>query len=59
MNVTRILSLVCQGCSNLTQASTWLANHHVVGFDVDIETLQNYGNAQRFTNVRIVTEDAE
>lgn len=59
VNVTRILSLVCQGCSNLTQASTWLANHHVVGFDVDIDTLQNYGNAQRFTNVRIVTEDAK
>ena len=59
VNVTRILSLVCQGCSNLTQASTWLANHHVVGFDVDIETLQNYGNAQRFFNVRLVTENAK
>ena len=59
VNVTRILSLVCQGCSNLTQASTWLADHHVVGFDVDIETLQNYGNAQRFSNVRLVTENAK
>lgn len=59
VNVTRILSLVCQGCSNLTQAATWLANHHVVGFDVDIETLQNYGNAQRFYNVRLVTENAK
>lgn len=57
VNVTRILSLVCQGCNNLDQASTWLSNHHVVGFDVDIETLQNYGNAQRFTNVRLVTEE--
>lgn len=59
VNITRILSLVCQGCNNLDQAATWLGNHHVVGFDVDIETLQNYGNAQRFSNVRIVTEDAE
>lgn len=59
VNVTRILSLVCQGCNNLDQAATWLGNHHVVGFDVDIETLQNYGNAQRFSNVRIVTEGAE
>lgn len=59
VNVTRILSLVCQSCSNLTQAVTWLANHHVIGFDVDIETLQNYGNAQRFSNVRIVTESAK
>ena len=59
INVTRILSLVCQGCNNLDQAATWLGNHHVVGFDVDIETLQNYGNAQRFSNVKIVTEDAE
>lgn len=59
VNVTRILSLVCQGCSNLTQASIWLADHHVVGFDVDIETLQNYGNAQRFSNVRLVTENAK
>lgn len=59
VNVTRILSLVCQGCNNLDQAATWLGNHHVVGFDVDIETLQNYGNAQRFSNVRLVTEDAE
>ena len=59
VNVTRILSLVCQSCSNLEQAATWLANHHVTGFDVDIETLQNYGNAQRFFNVRIVTEAAK
>ena len=59
VNVTRILSLVCQSCNNLDQAATWLANQHVVGFDVDIETLQDYGNAQRFSNVRIVTEDAE
>ena len=56
VNVTRILSLVCQGCNNLTQASAWLRDHHVIGFDVDIETLQNYGNAQRFYNVRLVTE---
>lgn len=59
VNVTRILSLVCQSCSNLTQASIWLAEHHVVGFDVDIETLQNYGNAQRFSNVRLVTENTK
>ena len=59
VNVTRILSLVCQSCNNLDQAATWLGNHHVIGFDVDIETLQNYGNAQRFSNVRIVTEDAK
>ena len=57
VNVTRILSLVCQGCNKLDQAATWLADHHVVGFDVDIETLQNYGNAQRFYNVRLVTEE--
>ena len=38
VNVTRILSLICQGCSNLTQAATWLANHNVIGYDVDIET---------------------
>lgn len=56
VNVTRILSLVCQGCKDLDQASAWLKDHHVIGFDVDIETLQNYGNAQRFSNVRIVTE---
>ena len=59
VNVTRILSLVCQSCSNLEQAAAWLASHHVTGFDVDIETLQNYGNAQRFSNVRIVTGSAK
>lgn len=59
VNVTRILSLVCQGCNNLNQAAIWLRDHHVIGFDVDIEALQNYGNAQRFSNVRIVTEGAE
>lgn len=59
VNVTRILSLVCQGCSSLKQAAAWLADHHVIGFDVDIETLQNYNNAQRFANVRIVTEGAK
>lgn len=59
VNVTRILSLVCQSCSNLEQAATWLTNHNVIGFDVDIETLQNYGNAQRFSNVRIVTDADE
>ena len=57
VNITRILSLVCQGCNNLEQAATWLGNHKVIGFDVDIETLQNYGNAQRFSNVRLVTEE--
>ena len=56
VNVTRILSLACQGCNTLEQAATWLDKHHVIGFDVDIETLQNYGNAQRFYNVRLVTE---
>ena len=56
VNVTRILSLVCQGCNNLKQAAAWLGDHHVIGFDVDIETLQNYNNAQRFSNVRLVTE---
>ena len=56
VHVTRILSLVCQGCNNLEQAATWLSKHHVIGFDVDIETLQNYGNAQRFSNERLVTE---
>ena len=59
VNVTRILSFVCQVCNNLKQAAAWLRDHHVIGFDVDIETLQNYGNAQRFSNVRLVTEDAE
>lgn len=59
VNVTRILSLVCQGCNNLKQAAAWLLEHKVTGFDVDIETLQNYGNAQRFSNVRIVTEGAK
>mgnify|MGYP003596493224 CR=1 FL=1 len=57
VNVTRILSLACQGCSNLEQAANWLREHHVIGFDVDIETLQNYNNAQRFNNVRLVTEE--
>lgn len=57
VNVTRILSLVCQSCNTLEQAATWLGNHNVIGFDVDIETLQNYGNAQRFSNVRLVTEE--
>ena len=57
VNITRILSLVCQGCNNLKEAATWLGNHKVIGFDVDIETLQNYGNAQRFSNVRLVTEE--
>ena len=55
VNVTRILSQLCQGCSDLNQAATWLREHHVTGFEVDIETLQNYGNAQRFSNVRMVT----
>ena len=56
VNVTRILSQLCQGCSDLNQAAAWLREHHVTGFEVDIETLQNYGNAQRFSNVRMVTE---
>ena len=59
VNVTRILSQLCQGCSDLNQAVAWLREHHVTGFEVDIETLQNYGNAQRFSNVRIVTEGAK
>ena len=59
VNMTRILSQLCQGCSDLNQAAAWLREHHVTGIEVDIETLQNYGNAQRFSNVSIVTENAK
>ena len=53
INVTRILSQCCPGCDDLNACSRYLEDKKVSTITVDIETLTNYGNAKRFSNVRL------
>lgn len=53
VNFTRILSEGCPGCDSLQECATYLTNHNATEVQVDIEVLNNYGGAQRFTNVNI------
>ena len=53
VNVTRILSQACPGCNDLQACAKYLENKGVSTITVDIETLTNYGNAKRFSNIRL------
>ena len=54
VNVTRILSQCCPGCNDLNACSKYLGDEKKVStITVDIETLTNYGNAKRFSNIRL------
>lgn len=53
VNVTRILSQACPGCNDLKACASYLEDKGVSTITVDIETLANYGNAKRFSNIRL------
>ena len=53
VNVTRILSQACPGCNDLQACAKYLEDKDVSTITVDIETLPQYGNAKRFSNIRL------
>ena len=53
VNVTRILSQACPGCNDLEACAKYLEDKGVSTITVDIETLTQYGNAKRFSNIRL------
>ena len=53
VNVTRILSQACPGCNDLQACAKYLEDKGISTITVDIETLTNYGNAKRFSNIRL------
>ena len=53
INVTRILSQACPGCNDLEACAKYLEDKGISTITVDIETLTNYGNAKRFSNIRL------
>ena len=59
INCNRVLAMLAPGAADVDDAVKIINEKDFKGFTADIETLQNYGNAQRFTNVRIVTGDAK
>ena len=53
VNVTRILSQACPGCNDLKACAKYLNEKNVSTITVDIETLTNFNNAKRFSNIRL------
>ena len=53
VNVTRILSQSCPGCNDLNACANYLNEHNISTITVDIETLTQYGNTKRFSNIRL------
>ena len=53
VNVTRILSQACPGCNDLKACAKYLEDKGVSTITVDIETLTNFNNAKRFSNIRL------
>ena len=53
VNVTRILSQACPGCNDLKACAKYLNEKSVTTITVDIETLKNFNNAKRFSNIRL------
>lgn len=53
VNVTRILSQACPGCNDLKACAKYLNEKKVSTITVDIETLTNFNNAKRFSNIRL------
>lgn len=53
VNVTRILSQVCPGCNDLKACAKYLNEKNVSTITADIETLTNFNNAKRFSNIRL------
>nr|DAO29728.1 MAG TPA: Thioredoxin (H-type,TRX-H), Redox activity, reactivity, active [Bacteriophage sp.] len=53
INVTRILSQVCPSCNTLKECASYLEDKGISTITVDIETLSQYNNAKRFSNIRL------
>lgn len=53
VNVTRILAQACPGCNDLKACASYLEKKGVSTITVDIETLSQYNNAKRFSNIRL------
>ena len=53
INVTRILSQACPSCSTLKECASYLEGKGISTITVDIETLPQYNNAKRFSNIRL------
>ena len=53
VNVTRILAQTCPGCNDLNACAHYLEDKGVSTITVDIETLSQYNNAKRFSNIRL------
>ena len=53
INVTRILSQACPSCTTLKECASYLEEKGISTITVDIETLTQYGNAKRFSNIRL------
>ncbi|UVM97018.1 MAG: hypothetical protein [Bacteriophage sp.] len=53
INVTRILAQTCPGCNDLKACAAYLEDKKVSAITVDIETLPQFNNAKRFTNIRL------
>ena len=53
VNVTRILAQACPGCNDLNACAKYLEEKNISTITVDIETLTQYNNAKRFSNIRL------
>ena len=53
INVTRILSQACPSCTTLKECAKYLEDKGISTITVDIETLTQYNNAKRFSNIRL------
>lgn len=53
VNVTRILAQSCPGCNDLEACAKYLTDKGITTITVDIETLANFNNAKRFSNIRL------
>lgn len=51
INCNRVLAMLAPGAANIDDAVKIINGKDFTGFTCDIETLTNYGNAKRFTNV--------
>lgn len=51
INCNRILAMLAPGAADIDDAVKIINTKGFTGFTADIETLTNYGNAKRFTNV--------
>lgn len=53
INVTRILSQACPSCNTLKECASYLEEKGISTITVDIETLTQYNNSKRFSNIRL------